>query len=96
MSARFFTRRNPTNRELLEYIKRKVDRLMTTVEEVQAALSTLTTDLQTDAAAALAEFSKLEAEIAEKAPEVDLTPLKESIETLDTKVKTAKESIPTE
>jgi len=85
-----------SDRRILQQIDRKLNHLMTTVTEVQEAVTTLATDLEADATTALAEFTKLEAEIAEKAPEVNLTPLKESIEAIDTKAKTAKESIPTE
>lgn len=70
--------------------------MATTIIEVQEAVATLTADLETDAAQAKAEFAKLAAELAEKAPEVDLTPLEESINALDAKAKSAKEAIPTD
>lgn len=85
-----------SDREILLSIERKLGLMAITVTEVQEAVTTLTTDLEADAAAALTEFTKLEAEIAEKAPEVDLTPLKESIVALDTKAKEAATKIPTE
>ncbi len=67
---------------------------MATVEEVQAALTTLTTDLEGLAATAKAEFAKLEEEVAAGKPP-ELTPLKESIEALDAKAKAAASGIPT-
>ena len=84
-----------SDREILLHIDRKLDRLMTTVDEVQAALTTLTTDLEADAATATAEFTKLETELSEKGVEVNLTPLKEAVEGIDGKVKAAAANIPT-
>ncbi|HXJ92643.1 MAG TPA: hypothetical protein VMT20_07145 [Terriglobia bacterium] len=71
---------------------------MTTVAEVQEAIATLTADLEADSAAAVAEFAKLEKEVEEGKPATgeDLTPLKEAIEALDARVKSAASSIPTE
>jgi hypothetical protein len=68
---------------------------MTTVAEVQAAITTLTADLETDSAAALAEFTKLEAEIAAGGTP-ELEGLKTALEALDTRVKGAASEIPTE
>lgn len=71
--------------------------LMTTVEEVQTAINTLTADLEADAAAAKAEFEKLEKEVTEGKPvtQENLEPLKTAIEALDARVKTAEGTIPT-
>jgi hypothetical protein len=87
---------NP-EQQLLKDIDRKVDKLVTTVEEVQTAIAALTTDLEADAAAAQAEFLKLEKEVEEGKPVTgeNLTPLKEAIEALDARVKTAEGDIPT-
>lgn len=82
-------KRKPSTRDLLVSLNRKVDSMATTVEEVQTALTTLTTDLEGLATTAQAEFSKLEAEVAAGNTQPDLTPLKESIEAIDTKVKSA-------
>ena len=69
---------------------------MTTVTEVREALAALTTDLEADAAAALAEFQKLEAEVAAGNTTPELEPLKTAIEALDSKVKAAASEVPTE
>ena len=68
---------------------------MATLEEVQASLTTLTTDLESLAAAAKAEFAKLEAELAEGHKEPELGPLKEAIDALDVKAKAAAGEVPT-
>lgn len=80
--------RKPTTRQLLQTINRKVDHLMTSVDEVTAAFTTLTTDLEALAATATAEFTKLETELSEgQAP--NLTPLAEAISAVDAKVRSA-------
>ncbi len=87
-----------SDRRILIDIDRKVDSLMTTVAEVQEAITTLTTDLEADAAAAQAEFAKLEKEVEEGhavTPE-NLEPLKAALEALDVRVKAAEGTIPTE
>jgi hypothetical protein len=60
-----------------------------TVEEVTAALTALTTDLEALAAAASTEFTKLEQEVEAGQVPQDLEPLKTAIEALDTRVKAA-------
>ena len=82
--------------DAIHSLERKVDSMAVSVEEVLATLTTLTTDLEADAAAAVEEFGKLAKEIEAKAPEVDLEPLKTAVEALDTRVKAAAGSIPTE
>lgn len=67
---------------------------MTTVDEIKVLIEQLTADLEQDAAQAVAEFEKLEKEIAEGAAP-NLEPLKDAITALDTKAKAAKEKIPT-
>ncbi len=79
---------------ILKDLERKADKTMASLEEVTQSFETLKADLEAKAAEAKAEFEKLEAEIAEKAPEVDLGPLKEAIDGLDTSVKGAE--VPTE
>jgi ABC-type transporter Mla subunit MlaD len=81
-------KRKPTIRSLIQALTRKVDHLMATVEEVQAALATLTSDLEGLATAAQAEFAKLEAEVLAGNPP-NLDPLKEAIDGIDAKVKAA-------
>lgn len=61
---------------------------MATVDEVQAALATLTADLEGLATSAQAEFAKLEAEITAGTPP-NLEPLKEAIDNIDAKVRAA-------
>ena len=68
---------------------------MTSIEEVQASLDTLTTDLTAIAATAKAEFAKLEEELAAAGTPVNLEPLKASIDAIDTAVKSAEAQIPT-
>jgi hypothetical protein len=86
--------RKPSIRALILTLTKKVDKLMASVEEVTAALTTLTADLEGLATSAKAEFAKLEEEVAAgKAPELE--PLKAAIEALDTKVKTASGEVPT-
>ena len=81
-------KRNPLLAEIRE-LRKETKAIMTTVDEVQAALTTLTTDLEGLASTAQAEFAKLEQEVAEGTAQPDLTPLKESIEAIDQKVKSA-------
>ena len=84
------------DRRILDRILKNTETLMTNVAEVEAAIATLKADLETDATAALAEFTKLETEVAEgkgATPE-DLTPLKTALEALDTSVKAAVTEIP--
>ena len=83
--------------QLLRDIDRKVTQMAVTVEEVQAAIATLTSDLEADAAAAQAEFARLEKEVEEGKPveQANLAPLKEAIEALDARVKSAEGTIPT-
>ena len=79
---------------LLDEINKRTEKIMASVEEVTAALAALTTDLETLAASAKAEFAKLEEEVAAgKAPELE--PLKAAIEALDTKAKAAAAEVPT-
>ncbi len=62
---------------------------MTDVSEVTAALENLKADLEAKAAEATAEFQKLQEELEAAGHEVNLTPLKESIEGIDASVKAA-------
>ena len=87
--------RHRSDHQILVDIEEKVEALMATVEEVQAAVATLQTDLEGLAATALAEFEKLEKELTEAGTAVELAPLKASIEALDTKAKEASSKIPT-
>jgi outer membrane murein-binding lipoprotein Lpp len=87
-------RRKPTLRSLIEALSRKVDHMATTVEEVQASLTTLTTDLEGLASTAQAEFAKLEQEVSEGTAQPDLGPLKASIDAIDAKVKSAASDVP--
>lgn len=81
----------------LDHLERRMSQLMTNVQEVTAAVETLTTDLEGLASAAVAEFAKLEQELSEQPTpvEVDLEPLKNSIDALDAKTKSAAGDIPT-
>jgi uncharacterized protein YaaN involved in tellurite resistance len=84
----FPRRRQPTIRQLIVNLTRKVDRMAATLEDVTTALTTLTTDLEALATTAQAEFAKLESEVAAGTP-VNLDPLKEAVDALDTRVKAA-------
>jgi hypothetical protein len=84
-----------SDREILLATHRKVEELMTTEQ-----LTTLTTDLEADATAAQAEFTKRcwqgQPSLAEgKVTPESLEPLKSLVEGLDTKVKAAASEIPT-
>lgn len=71
-------------------IERRLNHLMATVEEVAASVESLKADLEQLAAAALAEFAKLETEIKESEGNVSpeaLNALKSSIDDIDTAVK---------
>jgi predicted nucleic acid-binding Zn-ribbon protein len=83
-------------RELQE-LRKETKHIMTTAEEVKTAIAALTTDLEADAAAAQAEFLKLEQEVTEGKPvtQENLAPLKEAIEALDGRVRAADSDIPT-
>jgi predicted nucleic acid-binding Zn-ribbon protein len=78
----------------LDHIERRMSQLMTNVTEVTEAVEALTTDLEGLASTAKAEFDRLETELAEGKTEVDLEPLKNSIEALDAKAKSAASEIP--
>lgn len=91
----FPRRRKPSLRSLIEALSRKVDSMATTVEEVQTALTTLTTDLEGLATTAQAEFAKLAQEVEAGNAQPDLEPLKTAIEAIDSKVKSAASDVPT-
>jgi predicted nucleic acid-binding Zn-ribbon protein len=78
----------------LDHLERRMSQLMTNVTEVTEAVETLASDLETLASTAKAEFEKLETELSEGKTEVDLEPLKNSIEALDAKAKSAASEIP--
>ncbi len=67
---------------------------MATLEELTTSFETLKTDIEAKAAEAKAEFEKLEQEVKEGHTEPELTPLKESIDSLDAAVKGA--AVPTD
>src|SRR5215831_11862912 len=75
----------------LHRIERKVDKLMATVEDLTAALAQLKTDLEGLAAAAQAEFAKLEQEVKEAqeagGTPVNLDGVKAAIDQIDAGVK---------
>ncbi len=79
---------------VLRHIDRKVDKMAVGIAEVQEALATLKADLEAKAAEAQAEFAKLEEEVAAGSTEPDLTPLKETIDSLDAAVKASE--VPTD
>jgi hypothetical protein len=81
-------RRKPPIRELLLQLIKQGDQIMASVEDLQASLTTLTTDLSGLAATAKAEFAKLEAEVAAGTPP-NLDPVKEAIDAIDASVKAA-------
>jgi uncharacterized protein YoxC len=80
--------RKPSVRTLILTLTRKVDKMAATVEEVLASLTTLTTDLEGLASTAKTEFAKLEEEVAAGKP-AELGPVKEAIDAIDSKVKSA-------
>ena len=79
----------------LDHLERRMSQIMASIEEVQEALATLTSDLEGLASTASAEFAKLEEELSAEKVEVDLGPTKEAIEALDSRVKGAAGEIPT-
>lgn len=76
-------------------INERTQTIMTTVAEVQAAVTQLTTDIEADIAAVNTEFARLEQQVSEGVSP-DLEPLKVAVESLDQKVKSAEGEVPTE